>query len=128
MSLETYIVTLAVIVILIFVVPILRGLANLSNDSMGYQMNILSTGTLVSIITAPVLGNNFWPSYPFEHLDKAVALFTLVVIQIIFLLFSIILEKKIKSGNKSKLFGKMFSIILSVFPMSVILLSSASWS
>ena len=103
MDLNLAIVTSVSILVFVFVVSFLRSIAQLNNDTLGYQMNLLSFGALFSAAIAAVRGLDFWPGYDLSApISKGVALFALFALQSVSLLATVQVERMaVKSGAEA---------------------------
>lgn len=125
-------VTFFSVVMVIIVVAIVRALAGLSNDALGYQFVLLGFGAIVSTAGMAASGTEFWPSYtPQWGLSKGVFLYSIGSLQLLLLLVAISAEKWVARSTSRILRGPIYaSVSTAVGSLSLyyFVLSSVEWA
>lgn len=119
------------VLVLIFAITLLRRRWGLPLDTIGYQLNLLSMGTLMSIAGAASIGKDFWPNFSASApMEKGAILAVMMAVQFVALLLTLDLEKRAQIPGDGAIYNAstiFWSLSASSFAMFFIVYASAGW-
>ncbi|MEM6410224.1 MAG: hypothetical protein AAF683_01655 [Pseudomonadota bacterium] len=126
-------VTIAAFLFLIILLMIVRKIANLPNDTIVYQVNILALGAVVFTVLAGFTGIAVWPNFPglngdnSNDLVKKTVLILFLAVAAIATAVSVLHAQRQNQGRKSiRLTASAYS--LSATSVMIIMTTEFLWS
>ncbi len=131
-NIDALIIAITFIVVLVFMLMIVRSLAGLTNETIGYQLSVLSFGVYLGFATIAISGQNYWPGYDLESnlgVSKNVTLSFIFVFQVALLLISLRFEQLLfRYRSASSALKASISAACGLPSLLLILLANARWS
>lgn len=130
-GLDQIVAAIVCILILVFGITYLRLMLGLRNDTVGYQLNLLSLGAFVATLSVASVGGNYWAGFDLSGISKGVTLFSLATLQIFAFLGCLRLEQRRLDRPNSvsyNILGGVLSIGLGSFALALMTLTSMRWS